>query len=895
VTAALTPPRFARALLRLAVPSESRDAVEGDLHELYVGRRQHSPRVATSIWYWLEVLSLTMRFAPDRFMRVMRSLATGDALPSRLDLTLGVRMLAKSPGLALVGGFGMAVGVALSAGAYALFNSYFFPDIPLPEGDRIVAVGKFDALRRVENEQLLYDFTVWRRELKQVQDLGAFRTVTRNLAADAGVGESIIIAEMTASGFRVARVGPLLGRTLLDEDERFGASHVIVIGHDVWQARFGGDPSVIGREIHIGRAPHTIVGVMPQGFAFPVSHQYWIPLRIDPRTPIVPGMGPNLDVFGRLAPDASKASAQAELQMIASRLTAEGPKELAHLDSRIVDYTDVFINAEAEKESTMYAFLRFLIAFLLVVVAMNVAVLVYARTVTRSEEIAVRTALGATRGRIVTQLFAEAFVLSGLAAVAGLGMVAVGLNMLDQFMRDAGDAPFWIDSGLSLGTVLYALLLAVLGAVIVGIVPAMRATGSQLRFAMGSLGSGAKAKLGATWTTLIVAQVGITVAILPPAMLKGGQTVRMALQPQGFAQGEYLSANFFVAREFQVNASESDARAAADSARVTITTLLARLANESGVVGATITSSAPWTGGRDPVEVEGVDAPALSTRTQWVDTSYFGLFDVRVLAGRRFAPNDGALPMADRPVIVNSSFVTEVLGGGDAIGRRVRYRAYGDETMPWHTIIGVVEEFPAGVRSSGAPSTRTMYHLTVPGEWDGATLTIRLRGQRPETFAPVLRQIAMSVDPMLQLSSVRSLDAKYRDYARSGARLALFVALISGSVLLLSSAGIHALVSFTVNQRRREIGIRTALGASARRILGSVLLRAARQLALGVGIGLLTAMLLDRLAGGELMNGIGLLLVPATAAFMLLVGLVAAAGPARRGLRVQPTEALRSE
>jgi putative ABC transport system permease protein len=895
VTTPLTPGRLARALLRLGVPRESRDAIEGDLYELYVARRRASSRFATSIWYWLEVLSLTMRFAPDRFIGVMRSLASGDALPSRLDLKLGARMLAKSPGLALVGGFGMAVGVALTAGAYALFNSYFYPEIPLPEGDRIVAVGKFDALRRVENEQLLHDFTVWRRELKQVQDLGAFRTVTRNLAAESGAGEPITLAEMTATGFRVARIAPLLGRTLLDDDERFGAPPVIVIGYDVWQSRFAGDPAIVGRAIRIGRNAHTIVGVMPRGFAFPVSHQYWIPLRIDPRAPIRPGMGPNLDVFGRLAPDATRESAQAELAMIASRLTAEGPKELAHLDSRIVDYTDVFMHAEAARDSAPYALMRFLIAFLLVVVAMNVAVLVYARTATRSEEIAVRTALGATRGRIVAQLFAEAFVLSGLAALAGLGMVAVGLNMLDRFMREEGGAPFWINSGLSLGTILYALLLALLAAVIVGVVPAMRATGSRLRMAMGSLGSGARAKLGATWTTLIITQVGITVAILPPAMLKGGQTVRMAVQPQGFASGEYLSANFFAARESQVNTSEAGERAAADSVRLTITTLLARLANETGVVGATITAGVPWEGTRDPIEVEGLDAPARSIRIQWVDTSFFGLFGVPVLTGRRFAPNDGALSPDDRPVIVNSTFVTDVLGGGDAIGRRVRHRPYGDETMPWHTIVGVVEEFPRGVRSSGTPNTWTMYQLTVPGEWDGAMLTVRLRGQRPETFAPVLRQLAMSVDPMLQLSNVRSLDARYRDWARSGAQLALLVVLISGSVLLLSSAGIHALVSFTVTQRRREIGIRTALGASAGLILGSVLRRAARQLALGVGAGLLMAVLLDRLAGGELMNGIGLLLVPATAAFMLLVGLIAAAGPARRGLRVQPTEALRSE
>jgi ABC-type antimicrobial peptide transport system permease subunit len=188
-----------------------------------------------------------------------------------------------------------------------------------------------------------------------------------------------------------------------------------------------------------------------------------------------------------------------------------------------------------------------------------------------------------------------------------------------------------------------------------------------------------------------------------------------------------------------------------------------------------------------------------------------------------------------------------------------------------------------------------MYHLQVPGESSGGLLTIRLRGQTPEAFAPTLRRIATSVDPMLQLSRTSTLDAMYREYTRSGAQLALVVALISGSVLLLAAAGIHALMSFTVNQRRREIGIRSALGASSRSILTSVLARAARQLALGVGIGLSVAVALDLLTGGGLLAGASLLLVPATAAFMLVVGLVAATGPARRGLRVQPTEALRAE
>jgi hypothetical protein len=295
------------------------------------------------------------------------------------------------------------------------------------------------------------------------------------------------------------------------------------------------------------------------------------------------------------------------------------------------------------------------------------------------------------------------------------------------------------------------------------------------------------------------------------------------------------------------------------------------------------------------VDVDGGELAAQRVGVMTVDTSYFRLFGVRVLAGRGFNAADGVLPPGDRPVIVNRSFVTDLLGSGDPIGRRVRYSNYGDNTPRWMTIVGVVEDFPTAGKMPGRPSGGAVYHLTMPGEWAGGQLTIRLRGQTPETFAPTLRRIATAVDPMLQISEVNSLDAFYRDYARSAAQLVLVVALVTGSVLLLSAAGIHALMSFTVNQRRREIGIRSALGASARLILTSVLARAARQLSVGVGVGLVVAVAMDLLAGGEMLEGAGFLTVPATAAFMFVVGLIAAAGPARRGLRVQPTEALRAE
>ena len=891
------PPRLARALLRRTVPLEVRDGVDGDLHELYVARHAAAGARAASLWYWVETMSFTARFMLDRVWRVLRSLATGGATPSGLDLKLGARLLAKSPGLALVGGFGMAVAVALGAGGYAAVNSYFYPTLPLDEGDRVVAIGKFDLRRAYKDERLLHDFLVWRRELRSVVDVGAFRTVQRNLGTPNGPSEPITLAEMSASGFRVARVRPFRGRALVDDDERPGAPPVVVIGFDVWQSRFAGDPAIVGRELRVGRIVHTIVGVMPPGFAFPVNHQYWIPLRVDPRAAIAPGKGPTLDVFARLAPGATKQSAQAELGALGRRLAAEGPAELASLESRIVPYVDIMMNGEADGTTAVFAVVRFLIALLLVVVCMNVAVLVYARTVTRTGEIAVRTALGARRARIVAQLFAEALVLSVLSAAAGLGMAAVALDMLDQFVSgEGGRPPFWIDPGLSFGTVLYALGLAVLSAVIIGAVPALRATGAQLRAAMGRLGSGAKARLGPTWTVLIVAQVAIAVAVLPAAIRQGGQMVRGAFQEPGFAAGEYLTTQFSVARDADAGADARSDSAAADSARAIITEFRARLETEPAVVGTTLTSGEPWSGGQAAEEAEGVDGPPVIVRVLSVDTSYFRLLNVPVIAGRTFAAADAALDPRDRPVVVNRSFVTDVLGGRDPVGRRVRNRSHDDTVNPWHVVVGVVEDFPATIQEPGQTSRARIFRPAPPGEFGpGDLLTIRLRAQTPEAFAPTLRRVAASVDPMLQLSSVKSLDALYREYAQVAARIATVIALITGSVLLLSAAGIHALMSFTVNQRRREIGIRAALGAPARGILRSVLTRATRQLALGVVAGLTAAVALDRATGGVLLDGAGLLLVPGTAAFMLVVGLLAAAGPARRSLRVQPTESLRTE
>ena len=288
-------------------------------------------------------------------------------------------------------------------------------------------------------------------------------------------------------------------------------------------------------------------------------------------------------------------------------------------------------------------------------------------------------------------------------------------------------------------------------------------------------------------------------------------------------------------------------------------------------------------------------------RVARVGTNYFPVFDVKLLAGRSFTGADVA-QKTGRPVIVNRAFAEQMWERGMVVGQRVRHplRLNGNRAdsaqSPLREIVGVVEDFPAGRIGIDDPGdTRaTLYEPIAPGEDQNVTVFARMRVPLA-VFAPRLRAIAAAVDPTLQLREIQTVEHAYTVRRREMAMAALGVVLVVGSVLLLSAAGMYAMMSFTVSQRRREIGVRSALGGSARQILMSVLARAALQLAVGVVAGLALVVVADRLTGGELMFRTGPLIIPATALFMVVVGLIAAAGPARHGLRIQPTEALRSE
>ena len=903
------PPRPARWLLEHALPDDAREHIVDDLHEAFRHRCRRDGRAAARFWYCRQAVAFSARFLIERAREQRESVDMSTGL-SWIDLKLALRMLIRYPGLSVVGVVGMATGIAIAAAAFTVINALMDPTIPIDEGDRVVSVVGWDVSTNNRELRLLHDFATWRAHLTSVEEIGAARTISRNLIAPGAQPEAIAIAEMTASGFTIARVPALVGRYVLADDERAGAPDVVVVSYDVWQRRFAGDPGIVGRQIQLGNAMHTVVGVMPKGFGFPVNHSYWIPWRT-PESGFAPRTGPQINVFGRLAAGASLESAQLEVSAVGERTAAEYPKSHEHLRPRLLPYAHAFTDMDDPDNALALHAMQTALVLLLVVVCVNVAILVYARTATRQGEIAVRSALGASRRRIVAQLFVEALALAAVAAIVGIGMVAVGLRLLEaSAIQLAGALPFWMSLSLSPAGVLYIVGLTVLAAAIVGMVPALKATGGRVQARLQGLsaGSGSRMQMGRLWTGLIVAQVAVAVALLPATVFHAWSSLRSRADSRGATTRQVLTTTLDLDRPLEGRLSQTEEQIFTERYATLQQELERRLESEGSVSHVTFSMTGPGEelalvleveGAAPPVElvdyniVEGTKRGHL-VRFNRVAADFFDAFDVSVLAGR-------ALRLGDRDaVVVGRSLAEQMFGGESVLGRRIRYVGRSREADAnnvalgrWYEIVGVVPDFPAASQAD-RPIYRT-YHVVAPGELYPAMLSVRVRAISPAGFSQRVREIGASVDPSLQLRNLTSVDEVIRREQGLMRLIGATLVAVMSSVVVLSGAGIYALMAFTVARRRKEIGIRTALGADPARILRNIFSRAFAQLACGAALGMLGALALEQLLEGEMFQGHGAVILPAVAAFMTMVGLLAAWGPARRGLAIQPTEALREQ
>jgi predicted permease len=888
------PPRLARRVLRCFVPADVRDAIDGDLAELYAERRRSQGALPATAGYWRDTMSISTRFVLEAIVRAPRFVRSLPGAVSGLDVRLSARLLMRNPGLTLISGFGIAVAIGITAGVFASLN-FSMPKLPLEDGERIVALENWNVTLNNEARQSSQDFVMWRRQMKSVVEISAFRNIPTWLETGPASVQDITLAGMTASGFRVARVQPLLGRWLVPDDEAPGAPPVLIVGYDAWRSRFGADPAIIGRQVRINDRLFTVVGVMPPGYGFPLNHQYWSTLLMDPSV-IERGKGPELFVFGRLAAGATMESARAELSAIGKRAAVEFPHTNGPLQAKVWPYTAPLLDVQGMQWKSLWP-AQLTIAMTVIIAALNVAILVYARTAVRRLELAVRTALGASRLRIVGQLCVEAVALSLPPAIIGLALAQYGVRLAARGMtvglsKLGGVPPFWSDTSVQASTAVFAFGLALVVAIIVGVLPALRATGARIETDLRQLGGAAGVQLGSVWTVLVVAQVAFAVAILPPALKNGLQAATESFTRPTYPAHEFLSGLLSVKRTTVQGTQPSQPFGAR------IDGVVRNLRSHPSIAGVTFRGNPPvgaWSG---RIEVDGITLASGAehiVRPQGVDTAFFSLHGASLLGGRRFAAGDFA--ESARVVIVNRAFVRRVLGGQAAIGHRIRYVPPGmsDSTAvpPWFDIVGVVEDLRKNPLDADAVAP-LVYHPFAPERVSAVNMVIRTRGTVPSTFAVTLHEAIAAASADLRVSQVTAGAAVDPESAFILETVGTVLLFVLATVLLLSAAGVHAIMSITVAQRRREIGIRTALGASRRQVMATVFSRIARQIGAGVVVGAISATILDRMTG-PVAAARTIPLVPAVAGIMIVVGLCAAFVPTRRGLSVQPVEALRGE
>ena len=811
---------------------------------------------------------------------------------SWLDWKLGARMLLKHPALTLIGGLSLAAAIAFGVVGMEIADELLYRQLPFDEGGRIVRLETRDtAASRVE-PRILHDFAIWRRSLETVTDLGAARLSERNVLTGEGRLESLRVAEITASAFRLTRVAPLLGRPLQPADEIAGAAPVVVLAYDVWQRQFLRDPTIIGRVVTVGRTARTVVGVTPPRFGFPHNQQLWLPLPVQDAPP---REGPAVDVFGRLAHGASWQSAAAELEVASARLAADQPATHAQLRTRVRAFAGRTPGEPLRLEDWL---IHVIVLLVLGAVCANVATLMFARTAMRESEIVVRHALGASRARVIAQIVTESFVLTLAAATLGLvvAQTTVRYAWARASLLTGEDLPFWVDVKLEPASVAYALLLALVAAALIGLLPAFKATGASIqRGLQGFTGAGGTMKFGGIWSFIVGAQVACTLLFVPAAVGMYTTSLQGQAMTAAFPSEHYLTFRLTVDNEALAGERgvPDDQQIAVRRARA-FDELAGRLREEPGVTHLTLADRSLETS-PDLVALEMEQDGAQPARLQGnfeggfamaaVGAGYHEAFGAKIVAGRALRTADAGA--ANRPLVVNETFMRLV--GRNPVGARLRTLPGSEhEPGPWHEIVGVVTDlgtlFPADW--GGAAS---VYRAASAMELDPVVVTVRSAGDAAP-LAPRVATLARQVDAGLQIRDIVTFEEIVARRQESEIFAFVVPGILVGAVVF-SAAGLYALMAVAVQRRTREIGVRIALGADPQRVLRTVFARAGRQLGGGIIAGnsliLLLAWRADSLTADLLISS------AVTSVIMAVVGVLACAAPARRALRVQPTEALR--
>jgi len=804
------------------------------------------------------------------------------------DIRYGVRGLLKHPGFTALVVITLALGIGASTAIFSIVDSVLLRRLPYATASRIVAIQELSpAGKRVQVTSA--NFLDWRAQNTVFENLAAIKQTTSNLVLS-DHAERIDLAQTNANFFDVFGVKPQYGRLFIPQDEQAGHEPVVVVSNALWQRRFGSDPSLVGKPITLDGKNYTVAGVAPAGFQYPDKTELWVP-----PLKLVPELSPNQDVtqtrgMGYLAavatlkPGVSLPQAAAEMETITARLRQQYPNTNNRRFNRVVSLQEHLVG---ETNKLLWLLLG-AVTFVLLIGCANVANLLLASGASRQKEMAIRTALGASRARVVRQLFTESTLLALTGGAAGLLIAYWGLAAITKLLP--GDFPRLNEIHMNVRVLAFTFAASVLTGILFGLVPALQISRPDVQESIRETGRGVSGnrRQSRFRQALIVVEVALSVVLLVGAGLLFRSFLRLQSVDTGFVSEHVWTARLTPSGKSYANQADYDRFYNQVVQRVSAVPGV----QDAGLINTLPLDKGPTTGFR-------VDGRPVETPDKWpsanyrsVSPNYFRAMGIPVLQGRAYTDRD----TTDMPLvmIVNQKLADEEFAGENPIGKRITFGNTNNNQPVWFEIVGVV----ANVRSlelREEPAAE-LYFASLQDYWPAMSLVVRSNADLPSLSASV-RQIVNEIDKSVPVSNVQMMDHVV-SASITQPRFNLFLlGLFSTVAMLLSAAGIYGVTAYTVTQRTHELGIRIALGAQVSDVLKMILGQGMAVIGIGLAIGLAAAFGLVRLLRTFLF-GVGekdpFTFVVITL-LLLFVALLACYIPARRATKVDPLEALRYE
>jgi predicted permease len=891
------PPRAAERVLAACIADpEWRDAIAGDLREEFAGlNRTRGPREARR-WYWRQALAIAGHAVGARLRRGRRPERAWIAPPEQehrqrwgagmlKDLGHAARTLLRRPATSAVIVLTLAVALATNSTSVALLDAIVVRPFRFPGVDRVVMVVSSDPQQGLLDRESVSaaDFAEWRRETRTLQHLSAAQWWDANLSA-IDQPEQVAGHKVTAGFFEALGADPILGRTFTREEEVPGAHRRVVLGHALWTRLFAGDPGIIGRTVRVDGEPFDVVGIAPPGFAIPLGNQIWAPIAYTPDE-WADRRGRYLITVARLQDDATLADARAELGAIAERQRREYPDTNAKLPNAVVTFTDGMQDAGAG------AFLSLMTGaslLLLVIASANIANLLLARGTERTQEFALRLALGGGRTRLVRQLLLEAGLLAGLATFVAMPLAMAGIGLTRASIPPAivRFIPGWEYLRLSPELFAVTALLAAAAMALFALVPALQTVRPEIADTLRTGARTTTAGRSRHWlrATLSVAQVAISLALLSASGLMLASVDRAMNGALGFDRD-----NLLVARVVLPDGPYEQA----ERRRQFISGVLDRLRSIPAVNDAAMVSNIPYGGNNSsrPFRPEGEvlrESDVRNVDYRRVTPEYATTLRIPLLAGRALTSAD----RLDSPAVahVSRSLADRYWPGSDPLGRQFRLAADG----PPITVVGVVGDvLHDWFQQRRAP---TVYRPLAQDAPYSHHYVARVVGS-PLALAGDLRRAVQAMDADLPVIGLQSMEELMEERTTGLNTIAGMLTVVAGMAFGLAMMGLYSLMAFLVSRRTQELGVRMALGATAWQVVRLATGQGLKITAVGIACGALAAIGLGRVMESVLFGIVASSVwqVAGLAGLVAIVALVASYLPARRTASLDPTVALRRE